>query len=129
MVDVPLKVIADPNTHYGDGRKHTRAVVIQRITGAINLLLTLFLIWFVVRLAGSAHDELTAAIRNPLVWAPLLVLVINVPIHMRIGMNEVIEDYVHEPRLVRFSLMANTYVALVVALAGAAAVLKLAFWG
>ena len=129
MTGLSTKTIADPDTRYGDGRAETRGFTIQRLTAMANVVLMLFLIWFVFRYAGSSRDAMVEAIRQPWVWIPLLVLVINVPVHMRIGMREVIEDYVHEPRLNRFSLMANTYAALVIGLVGVLSVLKIVVWG
>lgn len=129
MVEVPNRVIADPRTHYGDGRTETRWFRIQRWTGMANVLFLLFLIWLVVRLAGADREAMVGAIRSPWVWVPLTLLLINVPLHMRIGMREIIEDYVHEPRLNCFALMVNTYVALVVGLVGLISVLKIVIWG
>lgn len=129
VVETSLKTISNPRTHYGDGRAETRSFLLQRLTGAVNIALTIFLVWFVVSLAGTGREAIVAGIRSPWVWAPLALLVVNVPIHMRIGMREVIEDYVHEPRLNRFALMANTYVAIVVAIVGLVSILKLAVWG
>jgi succinate dehydrogenase / fumarate reductase membrane anchor subunit len=46
---------------------------------------------------------------------------------MRIGMQVVIEDYVHDERLKLVALMANTFFSLAVALASAYGILKLSF--
>lgn len=129
MIGIDKRTIADPRTSYGPGRTETRNFIFQRITGALNVLFLLLLVWLVVRLAGAEHQEMVETIREPLVGLPLALLVLNVPLHMRIGMREVIEDYVHEPRLNRFSLMLNTFFALTIALAGFASVLKIMFWG
>lgn len=129
MTDIPHRRIADPDTHYGDGRAATRAFIVQRLSGALNVLLTLFFVWFVVRLAGAERAEMVAAVRQPLLALALTVLVINVPVHMRIGMREIIEDYVHEPKLNRFSLMINTFFALCIGLIGLGAIAKIYFWG
>jgi succinate dehydrogenase / fumarate reductase membrane anchor subunit len=129
MSGIPHKVIADPDTRYGDGRAETRQFTIQRITAMASVVFMLFVVWFVVRHAGEDHAELVETIRAPWVWIPLVLLLINVPVHMRIGMREVIEDYVHEPRLNRFALMANTYAALVIGLVGIGSVLTIVIWG
>jgi len=129
MTDIPHKRIADPTTHYGDGKAAVRHFVIQRATGALNVLLTLFFVWFVVSLAGADRAAMVEAVRNPIVALLLAVLVINVPVHMRIGMREVIEDYVHDHKLNRFSLMLNTFFALCIGLIGLGAIAKIFFWG
>ena len=124
-----LKTIATPTTHYGAAKAATRHFKTQRLTGALNIALLAVLVWLVIALAPADHRTFVAAIRNPLVWIPLILLLVVVPIHMRIGMREIIEDYVHDPRLNRFSLMLNSFFALVIGLIGIGAVLKIVIWG
>jgi succinate dehydrogenase / fumarate reductase membrane anchor subunit len=126
---IPQRTIATPTSHYGSGKAATRHFKQQRLTGALNIAFLLFLVWFVVTLARADYGTIVETIRNPLVWIPLLLLFVNVPMHMRIGMREIIEDYVHDPRLNRFSLLLNTGFALVIALLGIGAVLKIVIWG
>lgn len=126
---VDQRTIATPTSHYGSPRAATRHFITQRLTGALNILFLAFLVWFVVSLAGAGRETMVATIRSPIVWIPLMLLLINVAIHMRIGMREIIEDYVHDPRLNRFSLMLNTFFALAIGLLGLGAVLKIVIWG
>lgn len=123
------RTIATPSTHYGSGPAATRHFKLQRLTGALNVVFLAFLVWLVVNLAGADRDAMVAAIRGPLVWIPLVLLLVVVPVHMRIGMREIIEDYIHEPRLNRFCLMLNTVFALLIGLLGIGAVLKIVVWG
>ena len=124
-----LNTIATPTSQYGSPEASTRYFKTQRLTGALNISFLAFLVWLVITLAPADHATFIAAIRNPLVWVPLLLLLVNVPLHMRIGMREIIEDYIHDPRLNRFSLMLNAFVALVIGLIGIGAVLKIVIWG
>ena len=126
---VDQKTIGTPTTHYGPAKASTQSFRLQRLTAALNIAFLAFLIWLVVTLARADYETMIATLRNPLVWIPLILLLINVPIHMRIGMREIIEDYVHDPRLNRFSLMLNTFFALVIGLIGIGAVLKIVIWG
>jgi succinate dehydrogenase / fumarate reductase membrane anchor subunit len=121
--------IEDPQTHYGSGKKSTRHFVWQRVTGAFNVLFTIFFVWFVVRLAGADRAEMLAVVRNPFVAIVLAVLIINVCIHMRIGMREVIEDYVEEGPANRLALTANTVFAIVVVVLTLLSISKIVFWG
>lgn len=120
--------IQTPSTHYGRAKASTRHFITQRITGAINILFALFIIWFVVSLAGRAPAEMIALARNPFVAIGLALLIVNVAVHMRIGMREVIEDYMNgEPN--RLALVANNVFAVFIVAVVLGAIAKLVFWG
>lgn len=123
------KTIADPKVHYGSPRAATRAFTVQRITGALNILFLGFFIWLVVSLAGKDRAGMVATIAHPLVALILALLMVNVTVHMRIGMREIIEDYVHDPRLNRLSLSVNDIFTILVALAGLVSILAIVFRG
>ena len=126
MID--RKLIADPRTHYGDGRQATRAFKWQRITGAINILGLVFLIWLVVSLAGADRAAFVTTIANPFVALATATMIVVAVIHMRIGMREVIEDYVHG-RTNRLALIINDIFTLGVAILALGSLIKLVFWG
>ncbi len=121
-------VIADPRTRYGAGKRATRLFFAQRFTGALNIAFTLFFVWFVVRLAGAGRAEMIETVRNPGIALVLGLLIVNVCAHMRIGMREVIDDYLGE-RSHRLALAANDAFAIAVALLTIAAIAKIVFWG
>ena len=123
------KIIADPTVHYGSPKGATRDFTTQRITGALNVLFLGFLIWLVVSLAGADRATMVATVANPLVALILALLIVSVCVHMRIGMREIIEDYVHDPRLNRLSLGVNDIFTILVGLAALAALIKIVFWG
>ncbi len=120
--------IQNPATHYGNAKAATRHFITQRVTGAINIAFTLFIVWFVVSLAGKTPAEMIALVRNPFVALGLALLVVNVAIHMRNGMRDVIEDYFakgeHSPAM----LANNAFVGFFV-LVALGAIAKLVFWG
>ena len=118
--------IADPKTHYGHGG--TRHFITQRITGGLNALLLIFFVWFVVRLAGADRAEMLAVVKNPFVALLLVVMILSVTIHMRIGMNEVIEDYVDDETTNRLARTANTTFAVLIAALSILAIAKILFW-
>jgi succinate dehydrogenase / fumarate reductase, membrane anchor subunit len=127
MID--QKHIADPKARYGPARAATRSFIAQRLTGMLNVLFLGFFVWLVVRLAGAERAELVAVVGNPLVGAVLALLIVNVCIHMRIGLREVIEDYLHEGRVHRLALGVNDIFVLGVALLALGSIAKLVFWG
>ena len=101
----------------------------QRVTAVGNLLLVT---WFVVsmfRLPSLDHATVLQWIGTPLVAVPLILLTINVFYHLRLGLQVVVEDYIHEEAgKVFFILLLNFY-----AIGGAAlaifSILKIAFAG
>ena len=121
-------IIADPKSHYGDARGSTRHFLTQRLTGAINIAFLLLLLYLVVSLAGQDRPDMVAVIGNVWVGIPLAILIAIVAVHMRNGMRDTLEDYVHG-RMYRLLMMLNTLFCLIIALAGIGAVLKLVFWG
>jgi len=123
------KTIANPHVHYGAQKSATRLFLLQRLTGAVNILFVLFLVWMAVRLAGTERTEMLDVLGNPVVAILFSLLIANVCVHMRNGMNEVIEDYVHDSRLVSLSRLLNIFFALAVGIVAIGSLLKLAFGG
>jgi succinate dehydrogenase / fumarate reductase membrane anchor subunit len=101
----------------------------QRLTGAANLFLAIFAIGLTVSLVGADYADVAAAIAHPLVALPLILFLVSAAIHMRLGMQVIIEDYVHGEGTKIVLLMLNTFFAIAVAAAGALAILKLTFGG
>ena len=101
----------------------------QRVTGVANLFLGIFLIALIVKLAGADHATVKATIANPLYGLPLLLLALSAAIHMRLGMQVIIEDYIHGEGLKIVLLMLNTFFAIAVGAASIFALLKLSFGG
>ena len=99
----------------------------QRVTGVANVFLVILLTGVFVKLAGADYATVRATLKNPLVALLLLLFVVSGVIHMRLGMQTVIEDYVHSEGRKLACLMLNTFFAIFVALASVWAVLKLSF--
>ena len=97
----------------------------QRVTGVANVFLVILLTWVMVKLAGADYATAKATLKNPLVSLLLLLFVVSGVIHMRLGMQTIIEDYVHSEGRKVVCLMLNTFFAMFVALASVWAVLKL----
>lgn len=107
----------------------TGTFIRQRLTAITNIPLILFFIWLVVNLAGASRAEMAETFSNPFIAILTLLLLVSVLVHMRIGMGEIIEDYVHAPRLHSLAMALNTLFTVVVGLAAATAVFVLAFGG
>ena len=99
----------------------------QRVTAVSNLVLVLFLVWFIASLAGASQPQIKEAMSNPLVALAFSALIISGTIHMRLGMQTIIEDYVHSEGSKMVLLMLNTFFAAAIALASLFSILKLSF--
>ena len=99
----------------------------QRMTAVSNLILVCFLIWLLVRLAGADYATVKHTLARPQNAIPLLLLVLSGVVHMRLGMQTIIEDYVHSEGRKVVALMLNSFFAILVGLTSAFAVLKLSF--
>ena len=113
----------------GAARSGTDHFFLQRVTGAANLLLMIAFIGIVISLAGESYATARAAIGSPFVAIVLLLTLLSVTTHMRIGMQVIIEDYVHGEAMKVLCIVANTFFTVAVGLAGAFAVLKISLGG
>jgi succinate dehydrogenase / fumarate reductase membrane anchor subunit len=113
----------------GLGAAHhgTQHFWLQRLTAAANVLLLVILLGVVVTLVGRTHATVIATLSRPLIAVLLVAAVISVAIHMRLGMQVIIEDYVHTPFRKVVLLILNTFFAWGVGLACIYAVLKISF--
>jgi succinate dehydrogenase / fumarate reductase membrane anchor subunit len=109
-----------------DGTGHFWRV---RLTSVALIPLTLFFIGFVIALNGAGYAEVRAAISQPLVALMLALFVLVSLDHMRLGMQEIIEDYIHSEGQKVVLLMLNIFFCFAVGAITVFALLKLAFGG
>jgi succinate dehydrogenase / fumarate reductase membrane anchor subunit len=99
----------------------------QRMTAVANLFLVTFAVLLVLRLVGADYAEVRETLSSPFVTVALGMLILSGMIHMRLGMQTVIEDYIHSEGLKIVLLMLNTFFAIAVGATCVLAILKLAF--
>ena len=97
----------------------------QRVTAVALVALGIWFVASLFALQGFDYDAVTSWIRHP-VNATLLALFVAVSAyHSQLGLQVVIEDYVHNEKLKLASIMANNFFSFAVALASIYAILKL----
>jgi succinate dehydrogenase / fumarate reductase membrane anchor subunit len=96
----------------------------QRVT-ALGMLLLVLPAAIIIMMIGRNHAGATQILGSPLVAIILVLFVIASCWHMKIGMQVVIEDYVHDEKLKLLAIIGNHFFTWVVALAAICALVKL----
>jgi succinate dehydrogenase / fumarate reductase membrane anchor subunit len=97
----------------------------QRVTAVAMVLLMVPVIVVVMMLLGRNQAGAAQVLGSPLVAIIMLLFIIASAWHMKIGMQVVIEDYVHHETVKLVAIMANNFFSIAVALASIYAILKL----
>jgi succinate dehydrogenase / fumarate reductase membrane anchor subunit len=111
----------------GSARDGTGHFWVQRVTAIANLPLIVFLVIFVIAHLGAARSQVLASLTNPFVAILLALTLISVLWHMRLGLQVVIEDYVHGSALKLAALLANTFFTAALGVASLYAILRMSF--
>jgi succinate dehydrogenase / fumarate reductase, membrane anchor subunit len=130
MSQAPLKHIRTPLARvrgYGAAHSGTGHFWRQRLTAVANIPLTIAVVFIIITLLGRNQAAAAQILGSPAVAIIMLLFIVSITTHMRIGMQVIIEDYVHDESTKLILIMANTFFAVAVALASAYGILKLSF--
>jgi succinate dehydrogenase / fumarate reductase membrane anchor subunit len=111
----------------GSARAGTGDFWRQRLTAVALVLLIVPAIIIIMMMLGRNHAAATQILGSTSVAIVLMLFTIASVWHMKIGMQVVIEDYVHDERLKLVLIIANNFFSVGVALAAIYAILKLSF--
>jgi succinate dehydrogenase membrane anchor subunit len=111
----------------GAARSGTEHFWHQRLTAVANVPLVIAFVFIMVGLLGRNHAAVVQILGSPLVAVILLLFILSITAHMRLGMQIIIEDYVHDEGTKLVLLIGNTFFAVAVGLACAFALLMLSF--
>lgn len=101
----------------------------ERLTAAALVPLSVWFVVSVISLLGSPRSAVVLWVAYPVDTALLLALIAMVFHHMQLGLQVVVEDYVHVESAKLISLLAIKAITILLALACAISVLKMAFVG
>jgi succinate dehydrogenase / fumarate reductase, membrane anchor subunit len=119
----PLSIV----TGRGSSKFGTEDYWMQRVTAVAMVPLTIFFLLLVICLVGAPWAKAHAVLSSPFVAIPLGAMVIAGIMHMRIGMQVIIEDYTPSDAWKILFVMLNTFFSALVAIATLWAVAKLSF--
>ena len=111
----------------GSAHHGTRVFWHQRLTSVANIPLSIAVIVIIIGLLGRNHAAVVQILGSTLVAITLLLFIISSVYHMWLGMQVIIEDYVHDEVAKLVTLMLNAFFSFAVGLAAVFAILKLSF--
>ncbi|ETI63950.1 succinate dehydrogenase [Sphingobium sp. C100] len=113
----------------GSAKQGAHHWLAQRYTAVGNLLLVLWLLFSLLSLPGLDYESVVNWIANPFVAVPMMLMLVSIFYHLRLGMQTMLEDYVHDKGLSFFSVLLLNFYAIGGAAAGIFAIAKIAFTG
>ena len=106
-----------------DGTEHWWA---QRVTAVALLILGSWFLYSIMRLDNFAHSAILDWVGKPFNSVMLLLLGVTLAWHSALGVQVVLEDYVHGPFIKVVSLLANRFAHVFLAIAAVVAILQIA---
>jgi succinate dehydrogenase / fumarate reductase membrane anchor subunit len=94
-------------------------------TSMASVPLVLFLLWFIISHLGAARADVVASVQNPINAILLALSFVPILWHMGLGMQMVLEDYVHEEKLLRAGIFVNQVFTVVVGVAALYAIFEM----
>lgn len=97
----------------------------QRVSAVALIFLGLWFAWMVASTPDFSHAAVVAEIGRPLNSLLLLLLCSTLAYHSYLGLQVVIEDYVHAPGVKLIALLVSRFAHIVLAAAAVFAILKI----
>jgi succinate dehydrogenase / fumarate reductase membrane anchor subunit len=99
----------------------------QRLTSVANIPLTIAAVIILLTLLGRNQAAVAQILGSPAVAIIMLMFIGSTVLHMKLGMQVIIEDYVHDESTKLTLLMANIFFCIAVGFVCAYGILKLSF--
>lgn len=99
----------------------------QRLTALALVPITVWFVVSVIGMAGASYAEFSAWLANPLVAGLFLILIAATFYHAVLGLQVVVEDYLHNEGMKIATLLVIKAAAVLLGLTAALSVLRLLF--
>jgi len=113
----------------GSAKDGTHHFWVQRLTAVALIPLTIWFALSIASLATAGQVEVVAWMKSPLSATLMLSFIMAGFWHMKLGLQVVIEDYVHTESTKITCLILNNLIAIFLTLAAFLSVLKMLFGG
>jgi len=113
----------------GSAKDGTQHWWLQRLTAIALAPLCIWLVASLVSLSGAGWREVADWLSSPLSALAMILLLVALLWHLKLGLQVVIEDYVHGEAAKLTLLVLNTFFCIVLAGAGILSVLRLLIGG
>ena len=114
---------------HGSAREGAHHWWTERLTSLSTLLL---FVWFAVsllRLPDYDHATIVEWLSSPLAAVPMLLLILSTFWHIKLGLQVIVEDYVHDDGMKLFSIVLINFAVVLAAAFAFFSVLKIALGG
>ncbi len=111
----------------GSAKSGTEHFWMQRVTAIANLPLVIFLIYFILAHLGAPRAAVVASIKNPFCAVTLSLAMVSILWHMRLGLQVVIEDYVHSEGRKLAALLIINFTTFILGALALYAILEMSF--
>lgn len=103
----------------------TKHFIRQRFTALVQVPLSVWLVISIITMADASRNEMLAWVSTWWVSALLVAWFLSVPLHMSIGIGDVIDDYLHKKSTRSLTHLLNSVYALLIGVAGVFSVIAI----
>ena len=113
----------------GSAKDGVHHFIVQRVTAVALIALGIYFLWLVISLAGADYATARAVVADPCNAVLISAFLIAMFWHSQLGIQVVIEDYVHTPWLALTSQLLVKFICVLAALASVFTVIRIAVAG
>lgn len=110
----------------GSAKDGTGHFIVQRVTAIALVFLSIYAVGLIVSLIGADYAAVRATVAHPCHAILLIAFSVAMFWHAKLGMQVIIEDYVHTPFTAATLHLLNIFVCALAAIASVLAVVRIA---